>query len=353
VEDESLPVRWVLALRSEFFGNLATFRPRIRNPFQNDFRLNRLTLDEAREVIVKPAARYGIAYEPALVQRLLNDLDEDGQIHPPQIQLVCLALYQTLTEQRQKDPAIARTITEQMYEVEGRAAGILRGHLNRVLHRSLPSRQERDLARRLLMELVSSDQRRVRRTRSDLAAALATGIVAAQTLNEVLDDLVENRLLNVEVDEESNDHSYELAHDYLLGEIQVDPEAQAQKAAQELLDQEVDTYQRYGTSLDRDKYEIINSQRGFLHLSDAARELLAKSQTALAQAEAEKAEAERTRQRARLFAAGFVLAVVLIGVVGRFWWNADRAADQAREAEATAVQATTREAVQREAAEKA
>ena len=33
--------------------------------------------------------------------------------------------------------------------------------------------------------------------------------------------------------------SYELAHDYLLGEIELDPAEQARKAAQELLDQEV------------------------------------------------------------------------------------------------------------------
>jgi|GEM_PF-2724962 len=33
-----------------------------------------------------------------------------------------------------------------MYEEAGEAAGILRGHLNRVLSRSLPTRQERELA---------------------------------------------------------------------------------------------------------------------------------------------------------------------------------------------------------------
>jgi len=107
VEDESLPVRWVLALRSEFFGDLASFRPRIRNPFQNDFRLNRLTQDEARAVIIRPAQPYGIRYEPALVTRLLAQLSENGEVHPPQIQLVCLALYQTLTDRRPDAPAPA------------------------------------------------------------------------------------------------------------------------------------------------------------------------------------------------------------------------------------------------------
>ena len=45
LDDNALRVRWVLAMRTEFFGSLANFRPRIRNPFENDFRLNRLTRD--------------------------------------------------------------------------------------------------------------------------------------------------------------------------------------------------------------------------------------------------------------------------------------------------------------------
>jgi HEAT repeat protein len=48
----------------------------------------------------------------------------------------------------------------------------LRGHLNRVLQRTF-NQDERELAWRLLVALVSSDQRRIRRNRNDLAAILA------------------------------------------------------------------------------------------------------------------------------------------------------------------------------------
>lgn len=316
VEDESLPVRWLLALRSEFFGDLASFRPRIRNPFQNDFRLNRLTQDEARDVITRPIEPYSIRYEPALVTRLLAHLSEDGEVHPPQIQLVCLALYEALTDQQADGSTQPQAITEKMYAEAGEAAGILRGHLNRVLSRSLPTRQERDLARSLLVALVSSDQRRIRRTRSDLAAALATGIVTAQNLDDVLDELVVNRLLNVEVDEASDEHSYEIAHDYLLTEVQIDPEVQAQKAAQELLNQEVEAYKRYGTLLDGRKYEIISSQLAFLRLGEIAVELLESSQIALARAEAAEESAKRTAQLSSVRARWLAVAVVVIVLIG-------------------------------------
>jgi hypothetical protein len=66
LDDENLAarVRWILALRTEYFGNLASFRPRIRNPFENDYRLNRLTRAEARAVVVQPAARAAFSMNP-------------------------------------------------------------------------------------------------------------------------------------------------------------------------------------------------------------------------------------------------------------------------------------------------
>lgn len=284
LEDESLRVRWVLAMRKEYFGTLATFRPEIKNPFANDYLLRALNYAEATEVMVEPAKKQGVSYEPALIQKLLADLGANpdgspGEVAPPHIQLVCSALFEQLQEHRTADPTLPPVITEQMYDEEGGARGILRSHLNRVLKRNL-SDKERELARQLLMALVSSDRRRVRRKRDDLAATLALYLTGAQSLDGVLDQLVEGRLVRVEEDEETSSAAYELAHDYLLTEIEVDPEVQAQKAAQELLDREVTSFKRYKTLLSRDKYDIIHSQEAVLMLNNDARELLRLSKTA-------------------------------------------------------------------------
>ncbi|GIK36172.1 MAG: hypothetical protein BroJett011_00050 [Chloroflexota bacterium] len=284
LEDESLRVRWVLAMRKEYFGNLATFRPQIKNPFANDYLLRALNYAEATEVIVEPAKQRNVTYEPALIQKLLADLGTNadgspGEVAPPHIQLVCSALFEQLQEQRAATPDLAPVITLQMYEDEGGARGILRSHLNRVLKRNL-SDKERELARQLLMALVSSDRRRIRRKRDELAATLALYLTSAQSLNDVLEQLVEGRLVRVEEDEESRVAAYELAHDYLLSEIEVDPEVQAQKAAQELLDREIESFRRYQTLLSRDKYDIIHSQESFLVLNDEAKALLRQSRAA-------------------------------------------------------------------------
>ncbi len=291
LEDESLRVRWVLAMRKEYFGNLATFRPEIKNPFANDYLLRALNYAEATEVIVQPAQKQGVTYEPALIQKLLADLgatspdSASGEVAPPHIQLVCSALFEQLQERRTADPGLLLVITEQMYDEEGGARGILRSHLNRVLKRNL-SEKERELARQLLMALVSSDHRRIRRKRDDLTATLALYLTSAQSLDDVLEQLVEGRLVRVEEDEETSRVAYELAHDYLLTEIEVDPEVQAQKAAQEFLDREVQTFKsfkRYGKQfvLSPDKYHFIHSQENLLVLNDDARELLRLSKAAI------------------------------------------------------------------------
>ncbi|NJN99884.1 MAG: hypothetical protein HC875_40160 [Anaerolineales bacterium] len=321
LEDESLRVRWVLAMRKEYFGNLATFRPEIKNPFANDYLLRALNHEEATEVIVEPARQRGVTYEPALIQRLLVDLDanlehQPGELSPPHIQLVCSALFEQLQERLAADPNLPRLITLQMYEEEGGARGILRSHLNRVLKRNL-SNKERELARQLLMALVSSDHRRIRRRHDDLSATLALYLTSAQTLGEVLEELVEGRLVRVEEDEESQGAAYELAHDYLLTEIAVDPEVQAQKAAQELLDREVESFRRYKTVLSRDKYDIIHSQEAFLVLNDEAKELLRQSRAA------------RHRWLRRVAAT----AVVVIAILSlSTWWAITRSieAEEAR-----------------------
>lgn len=302
LQDDSLQVRWVLALRSEFFSDIANFRPEIENPFDNEYRLNRLTREEAAQVIVAPAARQGLGFEPALVESLLLELRDDrGELAPPQLQLVCSALYNLLLARQRTPPDLPGQITLKMYEEEGHARGILRGHLRRVLSRTLPTKQERDLARQVLVTLISSDQRRRRLTQSHLARELSNYITTAQDagdaleqLDPLLGELVKSRLLNIEKDEDTDEYSYELAHDYLLTEIEIDPELQAQKAAQEMLDQEVESYRRFNTLLSEDKFRIINSQCEFLVLDDSAQDLLWLSQEAI---EAEEREKEIQRQR--------------------------------------------------------
>ncbi|MDW8325960.1 MAG: hypothetical protein RMK99_05285 [Anaerolineales bacterium] len=340
LDDEALKVRWLFSMRTEFFGNLANFRPRIRNPYENDFRLNRLTRAEAYEVVVEPAKRRGVAYEPGLVEAILDDLGTGaGEVPPPQIQLVCSVLYDEL-------PAGSKQITRALYEGLGGASGILRGHLERVLRRDLNSEQG-VIARRVLEALVSSEGHRLIRSTIRLLRELnATGPpVAPLTLNAVLDRLVESRLLRVhdigssaaQGYETTSGLSYELMHDYLLEQIKLDPAIQARKAAQELLEQETRNYERHRTLLSDDKLAILLPRRAELVITEKSKELLAKSEAVL-----------KRRKGIERMSLGLVITLFILGVASgllAYLANVERtdALRAQSTAQAQAAQAATQE----------
>ena len=292
LDDDLLPVRWILSLRDEWFGQLGTFRPHIRNPYANEFMLRPLTRAEASLVISQPAARRQITYEPALVERLMDDMGRE-EIAPPHLQLVCSMLFDSLGEQT--------VITESMYEEAGETKGILRGYLYRVLSRDMP-KEMREPAHRLLEALVTSEKRRALRTREDLTAELSAWGYPASMVDQVLNQLTDSRLLRIEefmLDKVHSVAGYELAHDYLLEEIEITPELQARKAAQELLTQKLPYYKRERLLLSPQELAIILPQRKWLILTEDAAALLQESQAAA------------TRQR-RMFRAGIVIVTLLL-----------------------------------------
>jgi formylglycine-generating enzyme required for sulfatase activity len=300
--ESDLRVRWVIALRKEYFSDLRLFRP-IR-PFDNEYFLPTFRPDEAEAVVIEPAARQGVAYAPGLVADILADIGQGQEgISPAHLQLVCFTLFDEL------ELGTSAEISHELYQRKrGRgegiagARGILTSHLTRVLDGELSGR-ERQVANRVLEALVSAEVRRVVRTEGEIAGELAEGDTAV--LPTILQTLTSNRLVRQERNEQ-DEPTYELTHDYLLSEIELNPETQARKAAQELLRQEVAAYERFGTLLSLERYEIIHSQREGLVWDDTAVALLTASQTALQTAQ----QRELTRSR-RFNLALASLAVVL------------------------------------------
>ncbi len=230
------------------------------------------------------------------------------------MQLVCYELFEDVLAS-----ATPNLITLALYnQPRGRgqpgAQGILSNHLARVLER-MPA-GARKLARSSLEALISSQSRRIRLDRDDLVAYVAQrdSTLDLTQIDSILSQLIDSRL--VRSDEDENDEPvYELAHDFLLGEIELDPALLAQKAAQELLRQEVETYQRFGTLLSKQKYEIIDSQRADLRLDDVSLRLLAQSDAAIhAEEQAREANRQRVLNRTRLALAGALFALVFAAI---------------------------------------
>jgi WD40 repeat protein len=268
LHDESLNVRWVIALRGEALSRLAEMEASGVEPFENQYRLARLTRDEAREVITGP----GFTFEPGLVETILDGLIKNGEAPLPQLQLVCRALTEGL-----KPPA---PVGRAQYDRLGGVEGIQRDFLVRQVAQ-FPA-EEREPARRLLRELVTADDRRAVLAYPDLVTKWKKQTGGSALLDTLLGRLVERRLVVVQERGSDGEKLYELAHDTLLREIQLDPAEQARKAAQEMLDRAVADYRANPRLLlDGDKYDAICPRRKELRVTLEAEELLRKSEAAV------------------------------------------------------------------------
>jgi HEAT repeat protein len=264
-EDKSLPLRLIVALRKDYYSDLADFQERIPAIFYNEYRLGTMTRREAQAAITGPVTELGrpVAYEQALLDMLLDDLARGG-MELPHLQIICTRLYGTLAEGE-------TTITLTSYEKLGWAEGVLGGYLNSVLDR-LPGRR-RTIAREVLKELVSSEATKRVLSYDTLAARVEAE--GNELVDGVLTWLVDARLLRR--DEVAGEITYEMAHEYLIEEIQgwIDRTDLEFKLAEELLRREVENWRVHGTLIPRERLELLHAQREqFRGLDDETLECL-------------------------------------------------------------------------------
>lgn len=249
-DDKSLPVRFIIALRKDYYSDLADFQKRVPTILYNEYRLDTMVREEAEVAVTGPVARLPqpVAYEGALLEGLLDDLSR-GEVELPHLQIVCTRLYEALIGGQ-------TTITLVSYESLGSAEGVLGSYLNDVLAR-LPGRGV-EIAKEVLKELVSSEATRRVLSYGTLAARVEAD---ENELDGVLTRLVEARLLCR--DEVAGQVVYEMAHEYLIGEIGkwIDQSDLAFKQAEELLAHEVANWRVHRTLIPRDRLKLLHAYR--------------------------------------------------------------------------------------------
>ena len=144
INDLSLPVSVVISMREDFAMELNAFKPALPNLlFENYYRLEKLTRQAAKQAILEPVHQLGCDYEPALLERLLQDLqdrkreqlslphvistDSADSVDPPYLQIVCAYLWQL-------KPAQETTLRLASYAQAGEVDGILRYFLDDALN---------------------------------------------------------------------------------------------------------------------------------------------------------------------------------------------------------------------------
>ena len=264
-------VKVLISLREEWLAQIGEIEMRIPEIFNNRMRLLPLSREQARQAITAPVEKWAVAYEEALLDRLLDDLTadtpgvDDGAVVPPQLQLVCSTLFKRLIP--------PETLIEMnTYEQLGGSIGVLRQYLEDELSRL--NFDERLIARSILEELTTSKGTKAVKSADELALALSLEIDAT---SKVLDRLVRARLLRALERVTDGSVVYELAHEYLIGEIYQSGKTHARKQTEELIAQEIENWQRLGTLISAEKLALIYRLRSELRLSGEAHELLLRS----------------------------------------------------------------------------
>jgi transcriptional regulator with XRE-family HTH domain len=132
----------VLTLRADFLGEALAYRPFSDALQDATLNLGPMTREELAQAIVAPAAQLGVAFEPGLLERILNDVGAESGNLP----LLEFSLTQ-LWDRQQK-----RELSHQGYDGTGGVAGALAGHAELVYSQLDAEGKER--ARAVFLQLV-------------------------------------------------------------------------------------------------------------------------------------------------------------------------------------------------------
>jgi formylglycine-generating enzyme required for sulfatase activity len=192
------PLTLVLTLRGDFFGEVLAHRglaDRLQGGVVN---LGPMKREEIEAVVVRPAEKVGLTFEPGLPDRILDDVGEEPG-HLPLLEFVLTGLWQ--------DRRAGRLLHEG-YEAMGGVQGAMAQRAEAVW-KDLGDREAPAL-HRLFLHLVragagTADTRR-RAALSELAPAVRS----------VVEKLARERLLVTGRDEASGEETVEVAHEALI-----------------------------------------------------------------------------------------------------------------------------------------
>ncbi|NUM48280.1 MAG: SIR2 family protein, partial [Anaerolineales bacterium] len=321
-EDRSLNLRLVFILREDFLGRLQTLEDLVPGLMDVRFRLEKLGRENARAALEDPARLFNGTWESFLLNRLLDELTTpDGDISPPQLQLVADQLWQDAVKRNSgpspeshptPKPDRAVSLTLKRFTELGGVQAILGDYLDQTVA-AFPT-DDQPLVRLLLGALVSSGGVKQRLPLEDIAR---TADLPPEKAAEILDHLTRQRLLqryetpihnqqstinnspapfdyakppsfesrtslrvlptNQPTDQPTNQQtSYELTHDYLVPRITrwLGQEFWDAQRAREIIRQDYPAWTARQRLLALDDLKIINAQRGRVRLTPQETEMV-------------------------------------------------------------------------------
>jgi formylglycine-generating enzyme required for sulfatase activity len=282
--ESGLDLRFVLSLRDDYLGRLHSLSAQLSDdPLLNRFCLENLNVEKARLAVTQPAQAFNLRHEDELLETLLDDLEQEGDVKPPQLQIVCHKLYRSLVDSGEWVEGFGRSglFTLESYKKLGGAEGILANYLNDALA-ELPDDAARERAWAVLRSMITVGETRVtltiqEMTRQKIAYKLG---LSEDEVEESTSYLRDRRLIRwLPAATEAEEGAFELAHEYMLGKVWewVCEEDAVLNRAGDLLRRELSNYQKLGLLMDHDGLEVVNEAREVLSLSTGELEFILRS----------------------------------------------------------------------------
>ncbi len=246
--EKTLPLRFVFILREDLLAEMSELKRAIPEIFHHEYRLQRLTREQAVRAILEPTNLTACQFESELVGRILMDLSEEGRVDPPQLQIVCDTLYDARDS--------SGSIRLAAYESLGTASLILSNYFERVLSRL--NAADFRLAQELLKFLISPDAHRlvVRATELEMRVrnAAAGESISLERLEQELTDA---RILRSRT--QDGERWLELAHEFIIPEISrwLSSEDRLLLEARAVLKRAMENYRAYRLYVDPDALTLL------------------------------------------------------------------------------------------------
>ncbi|HSC86895.1 MAG TPA: protein kinase [Polyangiaceae bacterium] len=203
-DDAVSPVRLMISVRSDFLGRLSEDNQFMSEISRGLFFLGTPGREPLRQALVQPAEMVGYRFESEqIVEEMVSKLEST----PGALPLLQFTAFQ-LWERRD---AGRKLLTRQSYEAIGGVSGALATHADQVLAKQSP--EARMICRALFLQLVTPERTRAVRELDDLYELVTDRTV----LRQVLDDLVQSRLLVLNTGGGNGRATIEIVHESLIG----------------------------------------------------------------------------------------------------------------------------------------
>jgi hypothetical protein len=186
----------VATMRTDFLENALSY-PALGDVLKTDVKLRSMNHDELSQVIVKPAEKVGLTFEGGLVERILNDVEDE----PGNLPLLEFALTQ-LWQQRQ-----GKQLTHAAYQHMGKVQGALARHAD--LSYGKLSAAQKEQARRIFIQLVQPGE-----DRQD-TGRVATKAELGEERWKLVTQLADDRLV-ITSQNAANQETVEVVHEALI-----------------------------------------------------------------------------------------------------------------------------------------